>query len=74
MQALRACASDQTYSIGDRTLARQDLPEVRAEVKRWYNTVTALEAQEAGRTRLGSTPQDFLEPGAVPSDEVTSDD
>lgn len=54
-EALNATSSGQSYSIGNRTLTRQDITEIRGEIQRWHNTVTAMEAHAQGRSRpLGS--------------------
>jgi len=64
IEALQATASGQSYSIGGRTLTRQDNETIRAEIQRWHNTVTSLEAARRGKVRaLGSTAA-FPRPGA----------
>ena len=54
--ALTATASGQAYSIGGRSLTRQDNATIRAEIQRWHNAVVSIEAHAAGNVRpLGST-------------------
>lgn len=56
IDARAAIASGQSYSIGGRTLTRQDADTIEANIRRWHNTVAALEAQARGQSRpLGST-------------------
>lgn len=51
VKAREALASGSSYSIGGRTLTRQDSETVEANIQRWHNTVLALEAQAQGRSR-----------------------
>lgn len=65
LAALQATAAGQSYSIGGRTLTRQDNDTIRAEIQRWHNTVTALEAEARGQQRpLGATAS-FPAPGGA---------
>ena len=65
VEALNRCSAGQSYSIEGTTLTRQDIPEIRAEIQRWHNTVTTMEAHRAGRSRpLGARPV-FPAPGSA---------
>ena len=64
MQALERCSSGASYSLGGRTLTRQDVTTIRAEIQRWHNTVTALEAAAAGNCRPLGAVASFPAPGA----------
>lgn len=71
--ARQATASGQSYSIGGRTLNRQDSATIEANIRRWHNTVTAMEAQAAGKSRaLGAKPA-FPQPGAGSGGGIYSD-
>ena len=61
--ALQATATGQSYSIGGRTLTRQDNQTIRAEIRRWHNTVTSLEADRRGETRPLGAQARFPTPG-----------
>lgn len=63
MAALSAAQSGQSYSIGGRTLTRQDITEIRSEIQRWHNTVAALEAQQKGQPRNLGAKASFDAPG-----------
>ena len=64
LAALNATAAGSSYSIGGRTLTRQDNETIRAEIQRWHNTVTTLEAAAQGCSRpLGSSAA-FPTPGS----------
>ena len=63
MAALDAASNGQAYSIGGRSLTRQDIPTIRAEIQRWHNTVTALEQEAAGRQRPLGAQASFAAPG-----------
>ena len=55
IEAREALAAGQSYSIGGRTLTRQDAETVEGMITRWHRTVLALEAHAAGCVRpLGS--------------------
>ena len=65
LAALEACSVGQSYSIGGRTLTRQDVDTViRPEIQRWHVTVTALEADGAGKSRPLGAQAVFPAPGA----------
>lgn len=65
LAALEACSSGQSYSIGGRSLTRQDVETViRPEIQRWHNTVQALEAEGAGQNRQLGAQVAFQAPGA----------
>lgn len=67
-EALQATALGQSYSIGGRTLTRQDNETIRSEIRRWHNTVTAMEAEQAGKAArpLGAQAA-FPTPGSSPT-------
>ena len=62
-KALEATSSGQSYSIGGRTLTRQDVQTVRDEIQRWHNTVTALQARQQGNVRPLGAQVTFPAPG-----------
>jgi hypothetical protein len=64
LAALSSASSGQSYSIGGRTLTRQDITEIRSEIQRWHNTVTALEAKERGEQRPLGAQAAFPTPGS----------
>ena len=73
VNAREAIASGSSYSIGGRTLTRQDSDVIEANIRRWHNTVQALEAREAGQTRsLGARPA-FEQPGSGGSGGIITD-
>lgn len=45
-----AIATGKSYSIGDRTLTRQDAAEVRRQISYWQGVVNKLKAETAGNT------------------------
>lgn len=49
--ALEAASTGATYSIDGQTVTRQDIPQIRAEIQRWHNTVTALTLRLQGNVR-----------------------
>ena len=54
--ALAAASNGQSYSIGGRTLTRQDVGDIRAEIQRWNQTVLGIQASLKGNVRpLGAT-------------------
>lgn len=75
VKAREALASGSSYSIGGRTLTRQDSDTVEANIQRWHNTVTTLEARAKGQSRSLGAQAVFERPGArsggagiIPSD------
>lgn len=64
LKALEVTATGASYSIGNRTLTRQDNVTIRAEIQRWHNTVLAVRAWSNGVQRpLGAQPA-FPAPGS----------
>lgn len=61
--ALQRASSGSSYSIGGRTLTRQDITEIRAEISRWHRTVLSLEAQAQGQVRPLGAQAAFEAPG-----------
>lgn len=53
LEAELACTTNQSYTIGSRTLTRADLAEIRNTIKYWAGIVTKLEAAKkyGGRNR-----------------------
>ncbi len=53
LEAELACTTNQSYTIGSRTLTRADLAEIRNTIKYWAGIVTKLEAARkyGGRNR-----------------------
>ena len=53
LEAELACTTNQSYTIGSRTLTRADLAEIRNTIKYWAGMVTKLEAARkyGGRNR-----------------------
>ena len=53
LEAELACTTNQSYTIGSRTLTRADLAEIRNTIKYWAGIVTQLEAARkyGGRNR-----------------------
>ena len=53
LEAELACTTNQSYTIGSRTLTRADLAEIRNTVKYWAGIVAKLEAAKkyGGRNR-----------------------
>lgn len=64
MAALTSASSGQSYSIGNRTLTRQDIPQIRAEIQRWSNTVAAVQERALGRKRALGSQAAFPAPGS----------
>lgn len=62
--ALSHAASGGSYAIGGRTLTRQDVPTIRAEIQRWHNTVTAINERLQGRVRPMGATASFPSPGS----------
>ncbi len=54
LEAELACTTNQSYTIGSRTLTRADLAEIRNTIKYWNNMVAQLEAAKkyGGRNRV----------------------
>ena len=77
LKALERASTGATYSIGGRTLTRQDIPDIRAEIQRWHNMVLAHEAAAAGRQRPMGATASFPTPGGgsgrLYSDEIWRD-
>ena len=46
LDAELACTTNQSYTIGSRTLTRADLAEIRETIRYWQGMVTKLESQE----------------------------
>lgn len=64
LDARAAIAAGVSYSLGGRTLTRQDSETIEGNIRRWHNTVAALEAEAQGKARpLGSRPA-FAQPGS----------
>ena len=63
MDARAAIASGQSYSIGGRTLTRQDSETIESNIQRWHNTVRALEQRAQGRARSLGSQACFPTPG-----------
>ena len=51
LEAELACTTNQSYTIGSRTLTRADLAEIRETIKYWSGMVTKLE-QNGGRNAV----------------------
>ena len=53
LEAELACTTNQSYTIGSRTLTRADLAEIRNTIKYWAGIVAKLEAAKkyGGRNR-----------------------
>lgn len=64
LAALEAASKGSSYSIGDRSLTRQDLPAIRAEIQRWHNTLSTLGERAKGRRRSMVAQASFATPGA----------
>lgn len=64
LAALSATSGGSSYSLGGRTLTRQDTETIRAEIRRWHNTVTAMEAEAAGKPRALGSQASFPTPGS----------
>ena len=77
LRGFSRASSGSTYSIGGRTLTRQDIPDIRAEIQRWHNTVLALEQAQHGRQRPMGATASFPTPGGgsgrLYSDELWRD-
>ena len=54
LEAELACTTNQSYTIGSRTLTRADLAEIRETIKYWSGMVTKLEnlEQNGGRNAV----------------------
>lgn len=64
LNALEACSTGSTYSIAGRSLTRQDVPTIRAEIQRWHGTVTTLEQAAAGNIKPMGASAAFPAPGS----------
>lgn len=64
LAALEACSAGQSYSIGGRSLTRQDIEQIRGEIQRWHNSVRSLEAAANGVQRPMGATAAFPAPGA----------
>lgn len=63
MAALEAASTGQSYSIDGQTVTRQTVTEIRAEIRRWHNTVNAIRLRLAGRVRPLGAQVAFPVPG-----------
>lgn len=54
LEAELTCTTNQSYTIGSRTLTRADLAEIRNTIKYWAGIVDSLEAAQkhGGRNRV----------------------
>lgn len=54
LEAELACTTNQSYTIGSRTLTRADLAEIRNTIKYWADMVARMEAAKkyGGRNRV----------------------
>lgn len=60
LDAERACASGKSYTIGNRSLSRQDLSEIVDRIKFWRAECARLEAGAApGMRVLRAVPRDW---------------
>lgn len=62
LEAELACTTNQSYTIGSRSLTRADLSEIRDTIRYWQGMVTKLENQQknGGRNRAYSViPRDL---------------
>lgn len=64
LKARTALASGQSYSIGGRTLTRQDMQTVDSMLTQLNRSLLALEANAAGRVRALGAQSAFPVPGA----------
>lgn len=53
LEAELACTTNQSYTIGSRSLTRADLAEIRETIRYWQGMVTKLENQEKQGGRNG---------------------
>jgi len=63
LTALENASTGGSYSIGGRTLTRQDVPTIRAEIQRWSNTVATITERLHGRVRPMGATASFPAPG-----------
>lgn len=63
-KALEAAASGQSYSIGGRTLTRQNIGDINAQLGYWINAVKTLELRQRGIKRKMHARAWFATPGA----------
>lgn len=64
LTALEHASTGGSYSIGGRTLTRQDIPTIRAEVQRWHNSVNAIVQRLNGTIRPMGATASFPAPGS----------
>jgi len=62
--ALEAASSGSSYSIGGRTLTRQDVGDINAQLSRWIEAVKRLEARQQGQVRKLHARASFPTPGS----------
>jgi hypothetical protein len=61
--ALEAASTGFSYSIEGQTVTRQDIGQIRAEIRRWHNTVVALQQRLNGTVRPLGAQAVFDPPG-----------
>lgn len=54
LEAELACTTNQSYTIGSRTLTRADLSEIRQTIRYWQGMMTKLENQKKRGGRNGA--------------------
>jgi len=64
LTALEVVSTGASYSIAGRSVTRQDIGDIRAEIQRWHNTVEAIAQAEAGNTRTLGARASFPAPGS----------
>lgn len=65
MAALERCSTGETYSLGNRTLTRQDVEDVIIpQITRWHRTVASIEAANDGKSRPLAAQASFAAPGS----------
>ena len=62
-EALSAVRLGQAYSIGGRSVTRQDVGIIRQEIQRWHATVLSLEALARNQDRPMGATASFPAPG-----------
>jgi len=74
LDALERCSTGETYSIGNRTLTRQDVEGViQPQITRWHRSCAALEQAAAGRVRPLGAQAAFPAPGAGSGGLISQD-
>lgn len=63
-QALEHAQSGKSYSIGGRTLTRQDIGDINETLARWIDTVKTLDARVRGKVRKMHARSSFDTPGS----------